>query len=234
MSASAIHRYDHLGEFPRRVIDAANGSGPPISRILEIGCGSGTGLVALATAFPEAAVIGVDMSPESVGAARQRVAEAGLGERVKPIAGDWLSLEARPEFDLIVAESVLHLLDCSDETMFGRLSSSLRPGGRVVATLPEASWRNRMLGRVRRVAAARRSDRTDWVFLHIAQLVHPRLDPLLLAQRLPYMYAVPSRVVSAGFWREAGRAELMRVNDERLRAASIGQLRHRLVVLERG
>lgn len=234
MSAPPIRRYDHLGEFPPRIVEAAGGSGRPVSRILEIGCGSGVGLVALATAFPEAEAIGVDLSPESIVAARQRLVDAGLGERVEAIVGDWLSLETLCDFDLIVAESVFHLLDCSDRTLFAHLSNNLRSGGRVVATLPEDSWRNRTLGRVRRLAAARRSHRTDWVLLRLGQLAHPRLDPSLLAQRLPYMYTVPYRVVSVGFWREAGRAGLGRVNDDRLESASLGQPRHRLVVLERG
>lgn len=49
--------------------------------ILDVGCGSGFGTLALALANPGSRVIGVDLSPESVKLARQRLDHWGLSDR---------------------------------------------------------------------------------------------------------------------------------------------------------
>jgi ubiquinone/menaquinone biosynthesis C-methylase UbiE len=50
--------------------------------ILDAGCGEGWSTIALAKAFPEATVVGVDLDPASVEVAKCHVEDAGLGGRV--------------------------------------------------------------------------------------------------------------------------------------------------------
>lgn len=57
-------------------------------RVLDLGCGEGTFLRALCTSLPEVEGAGMDLSPESVEAARERAARAGLEGRLRFYVGD--------------------------------------------------------------------------------------------------------------------------------------------------
>lgn len=54
------------------LLDRVLGMGPAPSAILDIGCGAGTTSLALAEAYPDAAVIGVDLSEALISVAQQR------------------------------------------------------------------------------------------------------------------------------------------------------------------
>ena len=51
---------------------------PPGSTVLEAGCGVGAQTVLLARNSPQARITAMDLSPESLAAARQRIADAGI------------------------------------------------------------------------------------------------------------------------------------------------------------
>jgi SAM-dependent methyltransferase len=82
------YRRDLLDFMPRAVVERFVGVGNPFSlglaqpgwNILDIGCGAGfESQVAARCARPEGRVIGVDLSEEMLAAARQGLAQAGLG-----------------------------------------------------------------------------------------------------------------------------------------------------------
>jgi release factor glutamine methyltransferase len=76
----------------------------PPARILDLGTGSGAIALALAKAWPEAAVTAVDLSEEALALARENAEACGLASRVRLLAGDWFSgLAAGERFELIVA-----------------------------------------------------------------------------------------------------------------------------------
>lgn len=75
----------------------------PPRTILDLGTGTGAIALALATAFPQAAVTGLDQSPEALALAQENVAALGLGARVRLLQSDWFAaLAADERFDLIV------------------------------------------------------------------------------------------------------------------------------------
>lgn len=77
---------------------------PPPGSILDLGAGSGALTLALARAFPEASVCGVERGAEAIALARENARKNGLEERVTFLEGDWFEpIEAGATFDWIVS-----------------------------------------------------------------------------------------------------------------------------------
>lgn len=106
------------------------------TRVLEVGCGTGASTRYIAERFG-ARVVAVDISPDMVGWARDRVARAGLDERVELRVADAHELPFdKDSFDAVVCESVTAFLDKPRALReFVRVA---RPDGRV--GLNEATW----------------------------------------------------------------------------------------------
>jgi release factor glutamine methyltransferase len=76
---------------------------PPPGRVLDLGTGSGAIALALAKAWPEAAIRGVDVDGAALALAKENAAATGL-ERVVFAESDWFQrVPAADQFDLIVA-----------------------------------------------------------------------------------------------------------------------------------
>ncbi len=80
-------------------------------KILELGCGSGVGLVTLARVFPECTVTGVDPDETSIARARQRIEEAELTEHVSAEAMRSEDLNVENVFDFVYVQAALHEMD---------------------------------------------------------------------------------------------------------------------------
>lgn len=76
--------------------------------VLELGCGTGRHLLQVAKAFPQARVIGVDIDPTGMKAARAAVEQAGLSERVTLVSGDVGEAVEAGVADAVVMIEVLH------------------------------------------------------------------------------------------------------------------------------
>jgi ubiquinone/menaquinone biosynthesis C-methylase UbiE len=102
----------------------------PHDAVLEIGCGNGLHLLALAPEFGRG--IGVDLSPAMIEAARLRAAGLPGGERVSFAAGPAETLDSVADASVDVAlcvGSLEHMLDRA--AVFRSLHRVLRPGGRL-------------------------------------------------------------------------------------------------------
>lgn len=100
-------------------------------RVLDVACGGGRWLIALARRFPETTLVGVEFEPDSVGRAMRHVSEAGLDDRIAIENRDPASLPYGPEFDLVYFQDALHELP----DPVGALRSAwatVRPGGRLL------------------------------------------------------------------------------------------------------
>lgn len=71
------------------------------ARVLDLGTGPGTLLLAALSEFPEATGVGVDASEQALAYARDNAGELGMAERASFRAGDWGAGIAGP-FDLIL------------------------------------------------------------------------------------------------------------------------------------
>jgi SAM-dependent methyltransferase len=115
-------------------------------RYVDVGCGAGFDALTVAATCPRADVWGIDFNPVCIEAARNLADQAGL-TNVRFIEASFASLaslppDGLPDFDFIVAGSVLHVVSPENQEhlfhLFGRHS---RPGCTVsVGYACEAGW----------------------------------------------------------------------------------------------
>ena len=78
------------------------------ARILDVGCGVGRTSLALAKAYPESSVVGIDPDITSIAQALALAHEKGLSERVSFIATTTTDLSSDALFDLAIACDCVH------------------------------------------------------------------------------------------------------------------------------
>ena len=98
-------------------------------RILDAGCGAGYGLAAFGEAFPQAEVVGIEIDPASVAAARDQAAGRAGVQKVHLLEAGF-----RDEFDLVWANISLSHTWGSDAEVFDALAAAARPGGFVLCS----------------------------------------------------------------------------------------------------
>lgn len=98
--------------------------------ILDLGCGSGGALEALARALPRARLTGVDVEPRAVDAANARLAEAGFADRARARLAGAETVDEAGDYDLVTLIQVLHeTRPAVRTTIVARAFAALRPGG---------------------------------------------------------------------------------------------------------
>lgn len=122
----AVFFQEALAELPQLVGELAAGG-----RVVDIHCGGGRWLIAMAQRFRSLELVGIEFEPDSVARARSNVEATGLSGRIEILQGDVTSLASARVFDLAYFQYALHQL--SDPVGALRTAfSTLRPGGRVL------------------------------------------------------------------------------------------------------
>jgi ubiquinone/menaquinone biosynthesis C-methylase UbiE len=125
LDAEVLH--DHLFEVTNWV--RAHVGSAPRRRILDLGAGTGTGTMALASRFPQATIVAVDMAPTLLAAVRAKAVVWGVANRVSTAQVDLDSLwPVGPPADLIWAASALHELS-HPNTVLANAYRGLTAGG---------------------------------------------------------------------------------------------------------
>ena len=100
----------------------------PPARFLDLGSGTGYTLRRVLEAFPEATAVGLDVSGEMLGHARQRL--EGLEDRVELRASDIAQPEIVGSYDAIVSIlAVHHLYPDEKRHLLSRIWEHIEPGG---------------------------------------------------------------------------------------------------------
>ncbi|WP_246079777.1 class I SAM-dependent methyltransferase [Nonomuraea mesophila] len=102
----------------------------PGARLADVGCGGGWSAIALARAYPEASMEGVDIDGPSVELATRNAADAGLGDRVRFRRGD-AALLHEGRYDAVFAFECVHDMPRPVETLAAARRATV-PGGAVV------------------------------------------------------------------------------------------------------
>lgn len=106
---------------------------PEAGSFLEVGCGNGVALAAISAAVPELRLGGVDLYDEALETARRRVPAAALAQ------ADVRALPYESEWDVVGAFDVLEHIE-DDDVALAQIRRALRPGGGLIALVPQHPW----------------------------------------------------------------------------------------------
>jgi SAM-dependent methyltransferase len=106
---------------------------PQFKSLLEVGCGTGFVLSAVAGAYPHARLAGSEIFSAGLAVAAQRAPSAALMQM------DARAMPYRDEFDVVAAFDVLEHIKEDDAVLQG-MFLALKPGGGLLLTVPQHSW----------------------------------------------------------------------------------------------
>jgi SAM-dependent methyltransferase len=88
-------------------VDARLRADPP-ARVLDVACGTGWSSIAMAKAYPNINVDGVDLDPDAISAAQQHAERVGAADRVTFTVTDAAELSGTGGYDLVTIFEALH------------------------------------------------------------------------------------------------------------------------------
>ena len=80
----------------------------PPARVIDVACGTGWSSIALAQAYPNIHVDGLDLDHDAIGAARRNAERAGVADRVRFSVADAADLGGAGGYDLVTIFEALH------------------------------------------------------------------------------------------------------------------------------
>lgn len=144
----------------------------PGEAVLEIGPGTGHGLVALAqSAGASGLVFGLDLSPRMLTIAHERLHARDISSRVLLLVGDAACLPFRLEtFDALFASFVIELFDPQEICLLLEgCRAVLKPGGRLCAISMSGAGRSLFVRQLYERAQRRYPELIDCRPIHLAQ-----------------------------------------------------------------
>jgi predicted O-methyltransferase YrrM len=80
----------------------------PPARVVDVACGTGWSSIAMAQAYPNINVHGIDLDSDAIGAARKNAERAGMADRVRFSVTDAAELGGAGGYDLVTILEALH------------------------------------------------------------------------------------------------------------------------------
>lgn len=122
----AVFFQEVLAALPQLVADLSRGG-----RVVDVHCGGGRWLVAMARRFPELSLVGVEFEPDSVARARATIEAEGLADRIEIREGKATQPGSDASYDLAYFQYALHQLPDA-EAVLRAAWAAIRPGGRIL------------------------------------------------------------------------------------------------------
>lgn len=116
----------------RALVDLVDAS--PGHRIVDVGCGTGTLMLAVARRYPGCRLVGVDPDPQMLAIARRKAMAAGVEiEWIEAMGDDLDGVAAAARCDRIVSSLLLHQCPLAvKQTIADQMLRLLAPGGTLV------------------------------------------------------------------------------------------------------
>lgn len=132
LSSGSVPGYEALQDL---VALAAAAAAPGLScDVLDLGCGTGAGTVALARTFPGAQLIACDPATPMVEAARSHCEAAGV--KAHFVVGGLAAVSDDARFDVVVCTLVLHFIPPDQRVTFlSSIRERMRPGGVLILSV---------------------------------------------------------------------------------------------------
>ncbi len=122
----AVFFQEALAALPQLVADLSRGG-----RVVDVHCGGGRWLIAMARRFPALELVGVEFEPDSVTRALARVEAAGLADRIAIHHARVTEPGSAGEYDLAYFQYALHQLPDAPAVLRAAWAA-LHPGGRII------------------------------------------------------------------------------------------------------
>jgi SAM-dependent methyltransferase len=122
----AVFFEEALAALPDIVTELAGGAD-----VLDLHCGGGRWLVAIARRFPSTRLVGVEIEPDSFARATRNVDAAGLADRIRIEAREVEAIGYTAAFDLAYFQYALHQV-VDPPAAIAAARRALRPGGRLL------------------------------------------------------------------------------------------------------
>ena len=122
----AVFFQEVLAALPQLVADLARGG-----RVVDVHCGGGRWLVAMARRFPTLELVGVEFEADSVARARANIAAEGLADRIAIREARATEPGTKGSFDLAYFQYALHQLPDAPAVLAAAYAA-LRPAGRLL------------------------------------------------------------------------------------------------------
>ncbi|MGA2735614.1 MAG: class I SAM-dependent methyltransferase [Syntrophobacteraceae bacterium] len=202
-------------------------------RLLDIGCGTGRQIFELAAKLPLAAFDGVDISEENILAAQSELRYSSYEDRVSFHCAEYMNFSCDP-YDVIISDSVFHLIEARTDTLFTKISNDLNYDGLLIFSIPHDCWFNHLLWMLRRILRSIRCSLSDFIILSVAKIIHHKtMDVNMLKQRLHYMYILPARVYSKELRSLLTDSIGMQyITEMQYHHSSFGQSKHKLIIMK--
>ena len=123
---TAVFFEEGLAFLPDVVTDLVRGGD-----VIDLHCGGGRWLVAMARRFPATRLVGVESEPDSVARAMRNVDAAGLTDRIRIEAREVREIAYDAAFDLVYFQHALHQIT-ERPVALAAAYRALRPGGRLL------------------------------------------------------------------------------------------------------
>jgi 2-polyprenyl-3-methyl-5-hydroxy-6-metoxy-1,4-benzoquinol methylase len=129
LSTGTVPGYAALQELVALAAAAVAPSSRPA--VLDLGCGTGAGLLALARALPDPQLTACDPAPPMIATARTRCEAAGV--KAQLVVGDLSAVAHDAQFDVVVCTLVLHFVRPEARApLLSAIRARLRSGGSLV------------------------------------------------------------------------------------------------------
>lgn len=124
----------------RRLAQLMHDGGFRAGRILDAGCGFGAVALELANRFPEAQIVGIDLSKSLLEISRREASKAGLAGRLDFRTGDVHDTGFEDDgFDFAVSSYMLHIVE-HPVRMLNELERVVSKGGGIIMTDLRRMW----------------------------------------------------------------------------------------------